>query len=34
MSYGGTFMVVTLSGLGIVQSVHIRSARADLFEVV
>ncbi|MDI6774712.1 MAG: rod shape-determining protein RodA [Verrucomicrobiota bacterium] len=34
MSYGGTFMVVTMAGLGIVQSVHIRSGRANLFEVV
>jgi rod shape determining protein RodA len=34
LSYGGTFMVVIMSGLGIVQSVHIRSRRVDLFEVV
>lgn len=29
LSYGGSFMVVTLSALGIVQSVHVRSGRVD-----
>jgi rod shape determining protein RodA len=29
LSYGGTFMVVMMSALGVVQSIHIRSHRAD-----
>lgn len=29
LSYGGTFMIVTMSGLGIVQSVYVRSRSAD-----
>ena len=34
LRYGGSFMIVTMSALGIVQSVYIRSRRVDLFEVV
>lgn len=32
LSYGGTFMVVVMSSLGIIQSVFVRSRRADVFE--
>ena len=34
LSYGGSFMIVTMSALGILQSVHIRSRRVDFFEVI
>ena len=31
LSYGGSFMVIMMSALGIIQSVHIRSHRRDAF---
>lgn len=34
LSYGGTFMIVIMSALGIIQSVYIRSQRVSFFEHV